>query len=210
MAIVDKMPPAPISGQGGSPMMQGSGAEPMPQQDNEGMSSDQGEPVSPQMQETYDKVVMQAVQDIDKNAKNIFNHLSNSPTDAAQEAGKFVAGMMIQMDESQGGAIPDEVIIPAAAEVGEQLAERLQAAGMDVDNSFIQRGTVSMMNTLGDHYGADEGELAEFLGSMPADKVMQYGKDEAAHFKGHESPIPGGGAAEAPMQEQSPMMQGPM
>ena len=198
MAITDKMPTPPISGDKLKPAM-GPGSQAAAGGEDAGYSVDGGEPVSDQEQKSYDSVVMQGVQLLDRNAEASMEMIRTAPGDKAEAAGKYVAGLMIQMDEAAGGAIPDEVVIPAAAEVAEQFAERLQIAGVPVDNAFLQRGAATMMADLGEYYGATDEELAEFLGSVPMEQIQRAGQEFGGFF-GQQ-----GGMGQQPPAQQQPM-----
>ena len=109
--------------------------------------------------------------------------------------------MVIALDEAQGGAIPESVVIPAAAEIGEHLADRLKDAGMEVDNAFLQRGTVYMMQNLSEYYGVDEDQMREFASSFTPESMQAYHDEEASFFKGH-------GLPEGEPQQQGAMQGG--
>ena len=205
MAITDQMPmpqgaAAPMPG--GAPA---AGAAPMPGgPDDTGVSTDGGAPPDQNEQNAYDNVVVEAVERIDKQAPQIIKMIQGAQGDKAEEAGKIVAMLMIKMDEEAGGDIPDDVVIPAAAEVGEQLAERLQAAGMPVDNAFLQRGAMRMMADLGEHYGVDPEDVEDLMGSVPPEQAQGY-HDEMASFYSPEdfaAPASPDGAMPAPAPAQ--------
>ena len=216
MPIQDRMPKPPIQNPGESPMLAGGPQAPQnpptaaPQQAGgmagpgmqaapEGdVSTPGGIPPSEQEQLAYDNVVVEGVEKLDAKAGEALAMINAYPGDKAEAAGQFAARIAISIDEEKGGAVPDDVVIPAAAEIGEQLADRLDAAGMQVDDAFVQRGAGYMMKALADYYGVDEAEIQEFMASIPQDQLQGYHDQEAQYYAGVEGP----GAA--PPQQAAP------
>ena len=200
MAIEDRLPPPPLSRQGPGPDLGGMSprsaapASPAPMAappspmappapaGPEDVSTPGGVAPTEQEQHAYDNVVVMGVEKLDAKPEAALNSVLSAPGDKARAAGRLVAGVAFSIDEESGGAVPDDVVIPAAAEIGEQFADRLSSAGVEVDNAFLQRGTFYLMEQLGQYYGTDHPEIRKFLESVPQDRLQSYHDQEAAFF----------------------------
>ena len=193
MAMNDQMAPAAPAPAPGPPPAGGmAGAAGMPAPGGEG-----GAPISEQEQNAYDGVVVEGTQRIDKQSRNIVKAMEAAP-DKAQAVGELVANLVVKMDDEKQGAIPDTVVVPAAAEILEHAVDGLQEAGVPgVDDKFLQRATTEMVRDLMEGYGTDQAEVDEFLGGMAPEQLDQARREGDSWFAG-QSPIPEEQAGAAP------------
>ena len=195
MSILANAPPPPTTSMrpaaDAQPAMPGARPD-LPMQEDTGFSTDGGIQPTDEEQAIYDQVVTQGVARMDQDPKRVLDAIRAVPGDPAKAGGTYVATMMIGMEEQSGGKIPDDIVVPAAAEIGEQLAERLKDAGMPVDNAFLQRAAVTMMQQLADYYGVDESDLMQFIQSVPPNQIPSYVKEEQAFFDAAPQPQMGG------------------
>lgn len=146
--------------------------------EQEGPQEPQKAPQKPQAdggQEAYERVVL-AASDVlysEETMPDVLNLLkSDDPAKAIADATVMLIG---QLDEQSGGTIPEDVIIPAAAEIAELIAELGQAKGLfQVDEQVLGRAGQHLLIGMAELYGepTDE-EMQDILNSVGEEERQQ-------------------------------------
>jgi hypothetical protein len=168
--------------------------EQMPQQ-GQAMSPEQGlagaeqqlgpngeQPVTEQEQGAYEQVVM-AIGNVlydDATSPQVVQMLK-SQEDPAQAIAAVVVMVVTELDDQSGGQIPEEVILPAATEATELVAELAVAKGVfEVDEATLNRAAQHVVQMLSERYGVEEEDVAQMMqGVDPAAFEPQRAQQEA-------------------------------
>jgi len=170
--------------------------EQLPPEAVDGQTPQDGE-VDPKDQEAYDRVVMGGIKALSDKKSNaaimgLLKQQADNPPQALAEAASVI---ILQLDERSGGKIPEGVILPAAAEILEEVAEFAQKSKtFTVEQSVVDQATELMITRLAQEYGVDAAETQAFL-----DGADQQTKD-MAEAKGKRA----GGNAPAPAPAPAP------
>ncbi len=158
----------------------------------EGPSEGEGT-ATPEEQESYEKVVLAAMQILYKDGKeNIMKQIKNGAGQPGQTIGKIAANLVIQIDNAANGDIPEVVIIPAAAEILELVAEFAEeAGGIKVTDNVIGRALQQMIQTVAEKYGVEPEEVQALIDTMPeSEREGMIAEQEA--YAGSEEVLPSG------------------
>ena len=177
--------------------------EQAPQEGAEGLAPQEGEVppqeagATPEDQEAYDRVVMAGIKVLSgkKSNASIMKMLEQQADDPAKALAEAASVIMLQLDDKAGGKIPEGVILPAAAEILEEVAEFAQKSGtFAVEQTVVDQATELMITRLAQEYGVDKAETQAFL-----DSADQQTKD-MAEAKGKPAGNPAPAPAPAPAQ----------
>lgn len=128
-------------------------------------NSDQGEAVTPEEQEIYDRVVTAGLTVMNEAAEQILSTLN--PEAPAQSLADTTWLIMSSVDEQTGGEIEEEILLVAGAEVLENLGELANEAGVfPVDNRLVNEAYQLILARFSEEFGIDFG--AEFEGEINA------------------------------------------
>jgi len=148
-----------------------------------------GEPsnVTPEEQESYDKVVMAAETIIfdGEQSGRLVKMLQGGAGNPGEAIGDVTVMLITQMDEQAGGKIPEEVVIPAAFEIMSDVIELGEAAGvldMNTDADYVSAWQATMGNVLM-AYGASQEEIEQLMAEHESSDVM--GEAVNAQFQVH-------------------------
>ena len=110
-----------------------------------------------------------------KQAVKFLRDRSDTP---AQAISDYTHQLVNMIDDRAGGGIPEGVILPAAAELVENVSElALAANAFPVDNAVMNRAMQLLVEPLAKDYGATPEQVQEFMGSV--DETTQQGIAES-------------------------------
>lgn len=135
-----------------------------------------GEPATPEEQQSYDQVVMAASQVLysDQTNPRVLKMLEAGADNPAQAIADVATMVIVQLDEQSGGTIPEVVIIPAAAEIAELVAELAQKRGIfEVNDQVMGQAGQLLLLSVADQYDVSEEELAELVQSVDPAQAEQ-------------------------------------
>lgn len=154
---------------------QGAAMEEAPEQ--QGME----EQADPRMQDGYDRVMdafSQAVHN-EKQAKMIVESLQGE--DPEQTIASHAINILTVLDEKSGGKIPSELLIAAAVEGAELIAELGERAGFYEFDEAMQARVMQQMMALAVQRGIiDQAEIEELIASMDPAEVDGMVAQQAA------------------------------
>jgi hypothetical protein len=139
---------------------------------------------TPEEQEQYERVVLAASEVLynEKTSGPILQMLQEGADDPAQAIGQVAVMVLAQLDDKSNGTIPEMVIVPAAAEIVELVAELGQAQGLfQVDEAILNRAGQVMMIGVGEQYGIDPQEIQALMESMDPAEVEQMRAQQDAY-----------------------------
>jgi hypothetical protein len=130
---------------------------------------------TPQEQEVYDRTVLAAgkiLYEDDTTHKAIVQMLKQGAQDPAKAISDVVVMVMLKLDEQSKGTMPVEVILPAAAEVTDEVGQLANDAGIfKVDQGVLDKSAQAMIVQIGDKYGvSQEGLLAMMAKFSPEER----------------------------------------
>lgn len=128
----------------------------------------------PQEQEAYEKVVLAGMKILydDKTRDKVLAMVKQSKDDPARAMAMAAQTLILQMDEQSGGTIPQEIILPAAAEILEHLAELVNESGLaQVDETVLGDAGQQLLMGLAQAYDVSPEEVQELLASVPPEQV---------------------------------------
>lgn len=121
--------------------------------------------VSPQEQEAYNTAVAnaQTILYSDATRDSLMKIMSANQDNPAEALSDGVSYVITAMDQKLGGKVPEDVILPAAMEVLEALAEMVEVSGMieNLTPQDVERAGVLATQKLIDDYGGIEEQDAQ-------------------------------------------------
>ena len=136
--------------------------------------ADEGEAVSPESQQNYEKFVLAGMKILysEQTHQGIVNMLKqDEPADAMANV---VTTIVTQLDQKSGGRIPEEVILPGAAELLELVAELGQKTGtFQADERTLGLAMQKTVMNLAEQYGVEPADVQALLQFLPKDQVQQ-------------------------------------
>lgn len=151
------------------------------------------EEVSPEEQDSYDKVVLagqKALFEDDKTSKEAEEFLKAGAKDPAQAIADYTHLLITGLDESMGNNIPDTVVIPAATELMENISDMADSIGaFPVDNNLMNRAMQLFLPDIAETYGVEDADLQAFMESIdPATAEAAMLEGEAFAASGQQPP----------------------
>lgn len=136
-------------------------------------------------QEDYDKVVMAASEVMFGQGKNQVLQMMGNMKDQPDQAIADTASLLImQIDEKMGGAMAEDVMIAAAAEVAEELGALAVASNLfPVDQKTLQRAAHKMYATLGAEYDIDPNQVKDLIAEMSEEDLDGLVEGEKALYE---------------------------
>lgn len=185
-------------------------AQPQPQGQPSVASDDrentQGtEKATPEEQDSYEKVVLAGDKIIfgdDKAREAVVKQLTVSAREPAKALGDATALLVVQLDEQSGNSIPEAVILPAATELLEHMAELADSLQLfPMDDAVVNRAGQIMVGNLGEAYGMSQEDMQAMVDSVPPEVAKQIA-DEQGNYANKQPP--GQEQAPAPQQPAQP------
>ena len=142
------------------------------------------EAATPEEQEAYDKVVMAGIKALSdpKTTPKVIAMLGNDDGgDPAKRLAATTSAIFGQLDEQSGGKIPEVVIIPAASELLENVAEFASESGaVAVDDAMVGRAAQFLIADIGEAYGFDEEDFAALSEGMSEQDIQALVQEQDA------------------------------
>lgn len=135
-------------------------------------------------QSAYERVVLAGMKIIyrDKVADQIVTALRSVKADPARALASVAQTIILQIDKASKGTLPETVIIPAAAEILEHIAELVNTAGaVKVDDALLSRAGQHLLLGLAQEYGVEPEEVQALLDSVPPEKAKEYVTQQQAY-----------------------------
>lgn len=167
----------------------------------------------PEEQSAYERVVLAGMKIIytKKVGDQIVTAMRSVKGDAARALATLAQTIILQVDKASNGTLPETVIIPAAAELLEHIAELVDAGGTPVDDALLQRAGQQLVMGLAQEYGVEPEEVQALLNSIPKEKTQEFVTAQQKYaeadpaIQGGEDEVVGDALDEdMPEQEQAP------
>lgn len=170
-----------IQQQEGQPQEQQPHAQPAPVAQQPG-----GDQATPEEQKAKDQVVMAGTQvlyekDHDK-IVDMLKQAQDKPDIIAQIAVMIIVGL----DEKSGDTIPEDVILPAAAELTEQVAVMAQETGaFEVTEAMLGKAGQIMMVKMAEEYGPpNDEEIQGFMAGVSPEDMESMNAQQDGYANG--------------------------
>jgi hypothetical protein len=152
-----------------------------------------GEPATQQEQEAKDQVVMAGYKILfedDKTHDQAIKKLGLGASNPAQAIADYTKDLIIGLDDSSGGTIPEEVILPAAGELIENVSELVKAANLfPVDEAVMNHAMQLMLPPLAEQYGVGMEEIQELMSTMDEGTLEQVRANQEG-YANKQPPLP--------------------
>jgi len=127
---------------------------------------------TPEEQAIYEKVVLSAQKILyDKEANKWVMKMLSTGVKPSEAVSSVVALLIKEIDDRNNGAIPETVILPAAMEIMDFVAELAETAGLfELTADMADEATKMLVTNLGEHYGVNPEEIQQFLMQIPPDQ----------------------------------------
>jgi hypothetical protein len=145
--------------------------------------------VTPEEQQAYEQVVLAGVKMLTDDAthQGILQMLQQGADVPAEAIAKVTTMIVLQIDEQSGNNVPEAVILPAAGEILENVAE-FASKMFEVNQQIIDQATDIMVMDLAQEYGVEAGDVEEMMAMFSEEEI-----NEAKTARGVQQPA--GGAA---------------
>jgi len=123
-------------------------------------------------QKNYEKVILAATKAIydESTHDGIMQMLQGG--EPAESLAKVTTTIMLELDRKSGGKIPEDVILPASAEVLELVAELAQESGtFPVDEAVTGKAMQMVVMELAEQYGINPEELNDVVNSISKEEL---------------------------------------
>jgi len=157
-------------------MRQGETPQAQPQQMGEQLQPEQdgqGEPADAQTQDAYDRTITAFMMMIDAAQEEIVQSLQDAGENAAQVIASTTIDLLAQLDEKSGGKVPSEILIEAATEGMELVAEMGEVAGFYQFDEAMQVRTMQSMVSIAIERGIiDKAEIEDLIANTPPEEIQ--------------------------------------
>jgi hypothetical protein len=171
------------------PLMSEEPAPPMQQGAEEYIGGDVpgAEQATEDEQQWYERVIMAGQQILfaDEKAKAaVAQQLQAVPDDPARGIASVVRTVIGQLDSQTGGAIPETVILPAAAALTEEVAELADAIPTlpPIDEPTLSRAGHLVVMGLAEDYGVEPQEVEQILNQYPEGQRQQIAQSQSRYY----------------------------
>jgi len=149
---------------------------------------------TPEEQQAYDGVVMAASEVMyGEMSAEIIKMLEMGKENPPQAIAQAAVTVLVQLDEQSGGSIPETVIVPAAVEIAELMAELADSKGLfPVDEDIIQVAGQYLIELISEEYGVSPEEVQEFMASIPPEEAQKAAGQQMEAQKRAEAKVTGG------------------
>jgi len=132
-----------------------------------------GETVTPEEQQNYEKLVLASLKVLysEQTHQGIVKMLQSG--DPAESIANVVTTIILQLDKKSGGKIPEEIILPAAAELVDEVAQLAGKIGIQVDERVTGQAMQRMVMGLAEEYGVTPEEVQEIMQAIPKEEVQK-------------------------------------
>jgi hypothetical protein len=142
-----------------------------------------GDQPAPQEQDAMDRVVLASLKVIydPKTHQGIVNGLTQGKDDPSKALADATTLIITQVDQASGGKVPEQVILPAAADVLGELANLAMKAGIfQVDEKTSNIAMQKTMAQLAEAYGVTPEQTKQFMDSIdPEEGKKMLGQQSA-------------------------------
>lgn len=166
---------------------------------------DDGEPATPQEQNAYEKVVLAGMKVLygKESSAQFVAMLKAGADDPAKALADATSMLIVQLDKKANGAIPEDVILPAAAELLGLTAELAEKARLfTVDEAVKAKAAQQLLLSLGNEYGVEPAELQALIADVGPERAKQMAAEQARFGGQEKAPAEEEPVAEEPAAEQ--------
>ncbi len=134
-------------------------------------------------QVNYEKIVLAASEILyDEKSSRGVTKMLKAGDDPARSIANVTVMIMTQLDEKSGGTIPEEVILPAATEVVELVAELGVAQKIfEVDEAMVNRAAQLMVVSMADEYNVEMEDIQGMMAGVDPTKFEPMRKQQDAY-----------------------------
>ncbi len=137
---------------------------------------------TPEEQDFYERVVLAGDKIIfgsEEARKAIVEKLKVDAQEPARALADSTALLMVQLDEQTDGTIPETVILPAATELLEHMAELADSLGLfPIDDAVANRAGQLMVGNLSEAYGMNPEDMQAMVDSVPPEAAQQIAAEQ--------------------------------
>lgn len=142
-------------------------------QPQEQLEDQQGGAVDANAQDAYDRTITAFMTMIDAAEQEIVQSLRDAGENAPQVIASTTIDMLAQLDEKSGGKVPPDILIEAATDGMELIAEMGEAAGFYQFDEAMQAQTMQSMVAIAIERGIiDKAEIEELLANTPPEEIQ--------------------------------------
>jgi len=137
---------------------------------------------TPEEQDFYERIVLAGDKIIFGNEKArtaIVEKLKVDAKEPAKALADATALLMIQLDEQTGGTIPEAVVLPAATELLEHVAELADSLELfPIDDAVANHAGQLMVGNLAEAYGMSPEDMQAMVDSVPPEAAQQIAAEQ--------------------------------
>jgi len=148
-------------------------------------------PATEAEQDSHDKVVLAgytALFENEKSSNEAVRFLKERADNPAKAIADYTFILITGLDDKAGNNIPEEVILPAAAELVENVGELSASVNaFPVDEAVLNYAMELLLPPLAQEYGATEADVQEFMSGIDAD-TMAMAKETGERYASKQPP----------------------
>lgn len=144
------------------------------------------EQATPEEQAAYERTVLAGTELLyaEQTHDKIVAMLKRGADTPAETIARTAVMLLVQLDQQSKGTIPEVVIVRAAAEIAEQVAELANETGaFPVTAETLNEASEPLLMALAEQYDISNEELQEFMSRYPpeAQEAMRQERDQVAN-----------------------------
>lgn len=136
-------------------------------------------------QDAYDKVVLAGIQvmNTDPIHEQIMGMVADeSSGEPAKRLARAASTVVSKLDEDSKGTLPEIVILPAAAEILEHVAEFANSSGaLKVDENMMGKAGQFLLTDMADVYGISDADIQEVMAGVTPEMAEEVVKQQSAY-----------------------------
>tara|TARA_R110000803_G_scaffold5230_9_gene17368 strand:+ start:280 stop:840 length:561 start_codon:yes stop_codon:yes gene_type:complete len=137
---------------------------------------------TPEEQDYYDRIVLAGDEIIfgsEEARKAIVEKMKVDAQEPAKALADATALLVIKLDEQTGGNVPEAVILPAATELLEHMAELADSLGLfPIDDAVANHAGQLMVGNLSEAYGMTPEDMQAMVDSVPPEEAQQIAQEQ--------------------------------
>ena len=137
---------------------------------------------SPEEQDFYESIVLAGDEIIfgsEEARKSLVDKMKVDAQEPAKALADATALLVIKLDEQTGGNIPEAVVLPAATELLEHMAELADSLGLfPMDDAVANRAGQIMVGNLAEAYGMQPEDMQAMVESVPPEAAQQIAQEQ--------------------------------
>ena len=137
---------------------------------------------TPEEQDFYERIVLAGDKIIfgDEKARSaIVKKLKVDAKEPAKALADATSLLIIQLDEQTGSTIPEAVVLPAATELLEHMAELADSLGLfPIDDAVANHAGQIMVGNLSEAYGMTPEDMQAMVDSVPPEAAQQIAAEQ--------------------------------